>query len=156
MMPKTRNNTPPKKDREILNHTPPNDLSILEGLRVLIVDDNEDSVILTSFILEEYAIEVITALSANEGLKLFLQMKPDILICDLAMPGEDGYSLIKKIRKLETSLNRQIPAIALTASARNEDNILSIEAGFQIHLKKPIEPTELVEIVATLAKQFHK
>ena len=142
---------PPEEDREILNFSAP-----LEDLRVLIVDDNEDTLVLTSFILEEYGIRAITAASASEALEMFLKAKPEMLICDLAMPGEDGYSLIRKIRNLEPEQGGQIPAIALTASARAEDRSLSIEAGFQIHLSKPIEPDGLVEVVAVLARRFCK
>jgi CheY-like chemotaxis protein len=142
---------PLKEDREFLNLSPPNLLS-LKSLRVLVVDDNIDSLLLTAFILEEYGTEVVKAASAGEAFKMFLEAKLDMLICDLAMPGEDGYSLIRKIRLLEPEQGGQIPAIALTASAGEEDRNLSIEAGFQVHLAKPIEPAELVGVVAALAR----
>jgi CheY-like chemotaxis protein len=142
---------PLKEDREFLNLSPPNLLS-LKSLRVLVVDDNIDSLLLTAFILEEYGTEVVKAASAGEAFKMFLEAKLDMLICDLAMPDEDGYSLIRKIRLLEPEQGGQIPAIALTASAGEEDRNLSIEAGFQVHLAKPIEPAELVGVVAALAR----
>ena len=142
---------PLKEDREFLNLSPPNLLS-LKSLRVLVVDDNIDSLLLTAFILEEYGTEVVKAASAGEALRIFLDTKLDMLICDLAMPREDGYSLIRKIRLLEPEQGGQIPAIALTASAGEEDRNLSIEAGFQVHLAKPIEPAELVGVVAALAR----
>jgi CheY-like chemotaxis protein len=144
---------PLKKDREFLNLSPPNSLS-LKSLRVLVVDDNIDSLFLTAFILEECGIEVVKAASAGEALKIFLDTKLDMLICDLAMPDEDGYSLIRKIRLLESEQGGQISAIALTASAGEENRSLSMEAGFQVHLAKPIEPGELVGVVAALARQF--
>ena len=153
MMSNANESLPLDKDREFLNFSPPN-LSSLKSLRVLVVDDNIDNRLLTVFILEDYGTDVATAASAGEALKLFLEAKPDMLICDLTMPGEDGYSLIRKIRLLKPEQGGQIPAIALTASAREEDRRLSIEAGFQVHLAKPIEPDKLVEVVAALARRF--
>ena len=150
-MSNTNDSLPLKEDREFLNLSPPNLLS-LKSLRVLVVDDNIDSLLLTAFILEEYGTEVVKAASAGEAFKMFLEAKLDMLICDLAMPREDGYSLIRKIRLLEPEQGGQIPAIALTASAGEEDRNLSIEAGFQVHLAKPIEPAELVGVVAALAR----
>ena len=144
---------PPKEDRDVLNLSSPNILSTLEGLQTLVVDDNEDVLFLTSIMLEDYGAVVMTAPSASEAFKIFSQMKPDILISDLAMPGEDGYSLIRKIRNLSPEEGGLIPAIALTASARDQDHFLSLEAGFQVHLAKPIDFEELVRVVADLAKR---
>ena len=142
---------PLKEDREFLNLSPPNSLS-LRSLRVLVVDDNIDSLFLTAFILEECGTEVVKAASAGEALRIFLDTKLDMLICDLAMPREDGYSLIRKIRLLEPEQGGQVPAIALTASVGEQNRSLSMEAGFQVHLAKPIEPAELVGVVAALAR----
>jgi CheY-like chemotaxis protein len=142
---------PLKEDREFLNLSPPNSLS-LKSLRVLVVDDNIDSLFLTAFILEECGTEVVKAASAGEALRIFLDTKLDMLICDLAMPREDGYSLIRKIRLLEPEQGGQVPAIALTASVGEQNRSLSMEAGFQVHLAKPIEPAELVGVVAALAR----
>jgi CheY-like chemotaxis protein len=142
---------PLKKDREFLNLSPPNSLS-LKSLRVLVVDDNIDSLFLTAFILEECGTEVVKAASAGEALRIFLDAKLDMLICDLAMPDEDGCSLIRKIRLLEPEQGGQVPAIALTASAGEQDRSLAMEAGFQVHLAKPIEPADLVGVVAALAR----
>jgi len=153
MMSKAYDSLPPKEDRNVLNLSPANILPTLEGLRTLIVDDNEDALLLTSVILEGYGTEVMTAESASKAFKIFSQTKPDILICDLAMPDEDGYSLIRQIRNLTPEEGGLIPAIALTASARDQDRFLSIEAGFQVHLSKPVEIEELVAVVADLAKQ---
>ncbi len=148
MMSKVYDRLPPNEDREPLG------LVSLDKLRVLVVDDNEDNLLLISFILEESAMQVMTATSASEAFNLFLQTKPDILVCDIAMPSEDGYWLIRKIRNLEPCQGGLIPAIALTASAREEDRILCMNAGFQVHIAKPIEPTKLVEIVVELARQI--
>ncbi|HEY9299262.1 MAG TPA: response regulator [Phormidium sp.] len=145
MMSTLQNNLPLKKDREIL-----------EGLQILAVDDNEDSLLLTSVILEDYGITVTTAISASEAFEKFKQSKPDILICDITMPEKDGYWLIREIKKLELEASEQTPAIALTACARKEDRILAIEAGFQDHLTKPIEPDNLVQAVVTIVKRERK
>jgi CheY-like chemotaxis protein len=105
-------------------------------------------------ILSEYGIEVITAASASHALQMFLQTKPDILVCDIAMPGEDGYSLIRNIRKVEAEQGGRIPAIALTGLVTEEHRRLSVEAGFQVYLEKPIEADVLVGIIAVLARQI--
>ncbi len=153
MMSNVNESLPLKEGREFLNLSPPNSSS-LKSLRILVVDDNTDSLVLTTFILEDYGAEVVTAASVGEALKMFLEAKPDLLISDITMPDEDGYSLIRKIRLLEPEQGGQIPAIALTASAREEDRRLSMEVGFQEHLAKPFEIAELVGIVAALARRF--
>jgi CheY-like chemotaxis protein len=152
-MSNANNSLPLKEDREFLNLSLLNSLS-LRSLRVLIVDDNIDSLLIIAFILEEYGTEVVKAASAGEALRIFLDTKLDMLIRDLAMPREDGYSLIRKIRLLEPEQGGQIPAIALTIFAGEENSSLSMEAGFQVHLVKPIEPAELVRVVAALATRF--
>lgn len=125
-------------------------LQTLKDLRVLVVDDNIDSLILTRMILEEYAVQVTTVESAREALKVFSELKPDVLLSDIAMPAEDGYSLIRKIRSFNVEQGGQIPAIALTASAREEERTLSLDAGFQRHVSKPVEPDKLVEVILGL------
>ena len=79
--------------------------------------------------------------------------KPDILVSDLGMPGEDGYSLIRKVRALSAEQGGKIPAVALTAYARTEDRLKVLRSGFQIHLTKPVEPIELVTVIASLCKR---
>jgi CheY-like chemotaxis protein len=142
----------PKEDREVLNSPPQDNWSSLKGLQVLVIDDNLDALELTKIILEGYEVEVLLANSASEGFRIFSQLKPDILICDITMPVEDGYSLIRKIRTLEVEQGGEIPAIALTASVRDEERILSLEAGFQIHLAKPFEIDNLIAAVAQLTR----
>lgn len=155
-MSKTHDYLPPNEDRDALNLLPLNKSLSLKDLRVLVVDDNEDNLLLASIILDEYAIEVTTAVSASEALKVLAQTKPDILICDIAMPGEDGYSLLRKIRELTPEQGGQIPAIALTAAARDEDRIRSKEAGFAIHITKPFEANALINAVAHLVVSLGK
>ncbi|HEX8137197.1 MAG TPA: PAS domain S-box protein [Pyrinomonadaceae bacterium] len=123
----------------------------LEGLHVLVVDDEEDTRFLVSSILEQCAARVSTASSAEEGLEMLKRLRPDVVLSDLGMPVEDGYSLITKVRALPPEEGGRTPAAALTAYARVEDRMKVLRAGFQIHLPKPVEPAELVTVVASLA-----
>lgn len=134
---------------------------ILADLQVLVVDDNDDSLELVRMILEEYGTQVVTAASAREAFNVMTKstgytnapFQPDLLISDIAMPSEDGYWLMHQIRTLSPHQGGLIPAIALTAYAAKEEQIRSLEAGFQVHLPKPIEPDDLVAVVAHLAEQ---
>jgi PAS domain S-box-containing protein len=139
-----------------VKHTPPAFVDIecppsLPGLRVLVVDDEADTLDMLRAVLEQCQIEVITAGSAAEALEALIQSHPDVLISDLGMPGEDGYALIAKVRRLPADRGGQIPAAALTAYVRAEDRVKVLRAGFQLHVSKPIEPAELVTVVANLA-----
>jgi CheY-like chemotaxis protein len=129
-----------------------NNFPALNKLRVLVVDDNADTLELVSFILEEYGTEVITAASAIEAIAAIAQSQPNILISDIAMPGIDGYSLIRKVRTLSSERGGQIPAIALTAYASEEERIRLLDSGFQMHIAKPVDPAKLVAVVANLAQ----
>ncbi|HEX3250141.1 MAG TPA: ATP-binding protein [Pyrinomonadaceae bacterium] len=131
-------------------------LPSLHGLKVLVVDDEPDTRELISEVLKECGSEVITSRSAVEALEALEQYKPDILISDLGMPDEDGYSLISKIRALPAERGGQIPAAALTAYARAEDRMRVLRSGFQFHLPKPIDSAELVTVVASLAGRAFK
>ncbi|MBW4605607.1 MAG: response regulator [Calothrix sp. FI2-JRJ7] len=121
----------------------------LSGIHILIVDDDKDTRELLAQIIEGYEAKVTTTASASEALSVLVQLEPDILLSDIAMPQEDGYSLIRKIRSQPGDIQR-IPAIALTAFAREEDRKQALEAGFQQHLVKPVNPTELVTAVCRL------
>ena len=125
----------------------------LEGLHVLVVDDDEDTRRLVKTVLESCNAKVTTAGSAVEALATLQSTCPDVLISDIGMPGEDGYSLIRKVRALPAEQGGQTPAAALTAFARVEDRLQVLRSGFQIHLPKPIEPVELIAVVANLAKR---
>jgi PAS domain S-box-containing protein len=124
---------------------------VLQGLYVLVVDDEADTRDLLYVILQKYGAEVALASSAAEAFEEILRRPPNILISDIGMPEEDGYSLISKIRALAPEMGGNIPAMALTAYARNEDRERALLAGFQLHIPKPIEPSKLVEDVARLA-----
>ena len=131
-------------------------LPSLQGLKVLVVDDEADTRELIGEVLRECGSEVITSRSAAEALVALDQHKPDILISDLGMPDEDGYSLIEKIRALPADRGRDIPAAALTAYARAEDRMRVLRSGFQFHLPKPVDSAELVTVVASLAGRAYK
>jgi signal transduction histidine kinase/CheY-like chemotaxis protein len=123
----------------------------LDGVRVLVVDDERDARDVMTTVLESHNAEVVAAASAEEALAALADATPDVLVCDIGMPGEDGYALIRKIRGRETEHGGRLPAAALTAYTRFEDRTRALLAGFQIHLPKPIEPDELVAVVANLA-----
>jgi PAS domain S-box-containing protein len=131
-------------------------LPSLHGLKVLVVDDEADTRELIGEVLRECGSEVITSRSAAEALEALQQHKPDILISDLGMPDEDGYSLISKIRARPSERGGQIPAAALTAYARVEDRMRVLRSGFQFHLPKPVDSAELVTVVASLAGRAYE
>jgi len=136
--------------------TPFDGLPSLRGLKVLVVDDEADTRELIREVLKECGSEVILSRSAAEALEAIEQHKPDILISDLGMPDEDGYSLISKIRALPAEQGGQIPAAALTAYARAEDRMRVLRSGFQFHLPKPVDSAELVTVVASLAGRAYQ
>ncbi|WP_334968178.1 response regulator [Nostoc sp.] len=129
-----------------------NESTSFKGLRLLVVDDDPDTRTLLTFLFELEGAEIITAASADDALKIISLFKPDILISDIYLPDEDGYSLLLKVRNLEAKRGRKIPAIALTASAFDEDRNRALLAGYNIFRCKPIDLDELVSAVASLAK----
>ena len=122
----------------------------LNGLRILVVDDDADALEMVAAALRNFGSEVITAESSQAGLEAFLQSKYDVLISDLQMPGEHGYELLRKIRALEKPEGDPILAIALSAHGRREDRERALKTGFRAHLTKPVEPRELVVLLAGL------
>jgi PAS domain S-box-containing protein len=135
--------------REIPFEVPPE----LEGIRVLVVDDEPDARLMVQAVLEHCGAIVTTASSAAEGLLTLQEALPDVLLSDLGMPQEDGYTLIRKVRALPVERGGQTPAAALTAYARVEDRMHVLRSGFQIHIPKPVEPAELVAVVLNLVKR---
>jgi len=145
--------SPPTHGDEIVTFE---DLPSLQGLKVLVVDDEADTRELIREVLKECGSEVMLSRSAEEALEALERYHPDILISDLGMPDEDGYSLISKIRSLPPERGGQIPAAALTAYARAEDRMRVLRSGFQFHLPKPVDSAELVTVVASLAGRAYK
>ena len=128
----------------------------LENLRVLIVDDERDTLDLVTMELAEHGAKVTGATTAEEALSILEKSEFDVLISDIAMPGTDGYALIRKLRKLEAGRETKLPAVALTAYARVQDRMRAILAGFNTHVAKPVEATELITVVASLAGRLGK
>jgi CheY-like chemotaxis protein len=129
-------------------HTGAPDVEVeIRGVRVLVVDDESAARALLKRILEDCHAIVTTVESSGEAVILLQDGPFDVLVCDIGMPGENGYSLIKRVRSLGTANGGDIPAIALTAYARVEDRVRAIAAGFQMHIAKPIEPVELITMV---------
>ena len=123
----------------------------LAGLRVLVVDDEPDARFLVQRILESCSVVVSTAGSAEEAMQTLRAQSFDVLVSDIGMPLEDGYSLIKRVRALPENKGRDIRAVALTALARGEDRRRALLSGFQMHLTKPVDPPELIAVVANVA-----
>ena len=124
----------------------------LHGVRVLLVDDDTDTCTMLTFALNLLGAEIQSSTSVSEAFINLAQWMPDVLLTDINMPGEDGYSLISKLRALRPEEGSNIPAIAITAMARPEDSEKVMSAGFQAHLPKPIDIKELSEAIASLAK----
>jgi PAS domain S-box-containing protein len=122
----------------------------LDGLRLLIVDDEADALSLVTEVLRECGAEVHSASSVSEALEKFETIRPDVLVSDIGMPHEDGYSLIRRIRMLPVERGGRTPSVALTAYAREEDAQRAFAAGYQKHVVKPVEPELLVSVVANL------
>ncbi|MUG98818.1 response regulator [Scytonema sp. UIC 10036] len=125
----------------------------LTGLQVLVIDDNADFRYLMTLILEDYGVTVMTAASANQAIETIQKFTIDLLIIDVVMPNEDGFSLIRRIRTLMIPEKRSIPAIALTALDIDAGHILALVSGFHIYLNKPVEFTTLVENIAKLVNK---
>ncbi|MGA7121938.1 MAG: ATP-binding protein [Polyangiaceae bacterium] len=122
----------------------------LDGLRLLVVDDEEDALDLVRTVLEEQGADVYVAASAREALERFAEVRPDVIVSDIGMPETDGLSFIRKIRALSAAQGGRTPAVALTAYARREDAQRAFAAGYQMHVAKPAEPVQLVTVVANL------
>jgi PAS domain S-box-containing protein len=125
--------------------------AILKGVRVLVIDDEEDARELLSIALTHSGAEVRTAGTVQAALDILNQWKPDVMVSDIAMPGEDGYDLIRKVRALESETGETIPALALTGYASAEDASRARVSGYQTHIAKPVTPSDLVVAVASLA-----
>jgi signal transduction histidine kinase/CHASE1-domain containing sensor protein len=126
---------------------------LLSGVNVLLVDDDSDTLTLMATALKRRHANVTAVSSAGEAIQEITRKRPDVLVSDIAMPDEDGYGLIRKIRSLEKGASENLPAVAITAYAKEEDRDRALSAGFQIYLAKPVELTELISVVARAAKR---
>jgi CheY-like chemotaxis protein len=134
----------------------PRVLPKLDGVRVLVVDDEPDARALATRLLSGQGATVTTAENAADAFRLLREIHPDVLVSDIGMPGEDGLSFIKRVRDLPEGEGGNTPALALTAYARMEDRMNAILAGFQMHIVKPVEAAELLTMVGSLAGKRHQ
>jgi CheY-like chemotaxis protein len=129
----------------------------LAGVRALVVDDADDARELIGTTLIRYGAEVVAVSSAAEAYTLITtippQQLPDVMVIDIGMPCEDGYSLIRRVREWERERGAYIPAVALTAYGRFEDRVRALNAGFQMHVAKPVDPDELADAIMTLIRR---
>jgi PAS domain S-box-containing protein len=123
----------------------------LANVHVLVVDDDSDARDLMQRLLQLAGATVSMASSASEAMERILAERPDVLVCDIGMSGEDGYTFIRRLRSIEGTQGSALPAVALTAYARSDDRTKAIRSGFQNHLAKPVEPAELLAVVSSLA-----
>jgi len=126
----------------------------LTNVKVLVVDDDNNSSEIVRRILVGREAQVLVACSADEALTMLEQFDPDVLVSDIGMPGKDGLTLIREIRLYEMrERSRRLPAVALTAFARPEDRIRVLQAGYNTHVAKPVDPRELIAVVGSLTGQ---
>jgi CheY-like chemotaxis protein/nitrogen-specific signal transduction histidine kinase len=129
----------------------------LAGVRALVVDDEDDARVLIETVLRQYGADVAAVSSAAEAYALITTTpprdRPDVMVTDIGMPGEDGYSLIRRVREWERERGAYIPAVALTAYGRVEDRMRALSAGFQMHVAKPVEPAELAVVIMSLVRR---
>ena len=135
----------------------PEEARMLAGVRAMVVDDMEDARALLESALRQYGADVIAVSSAAEAYALITtaapQEIPDVILSDIEMPDEDGYSLIRRVREWGGEHSIYIPAVALTAYGRTEDRLSALTAGFQMHVAKPVEHTELSVVVKSLVNR---
>jgi signal transduction histidine kinase/CheY-like chemotaxis protein len=124
----------------------------LEGVHIMIVDDEPDTREMLRLLMGQLGAEVRVCASTDEAMGVLNEWNPDVIVSDIEMPDEDGYELIRKVRRLEAEKGgRTVPAVALTAYGRVEDRLQALSAGYQIHMAKPAEPNELALVIASLA-----
>jgi signal transduction histidine kinase/ActR/RegA family two-component response regulator len=142
--------------RELGKTQEASDQPSLAGLLILVVDDEADARDLLTIRLRQYGAEVITAASAEAAVEAIAQHepRPDLIVSDIAMPGEDGYSLIRRVRAMTPEKGGQIPAIALTAYSRTKDRVQALAAGFQMHMPKPVNAAELVYAITGVIERL--
>lgn len=124
----------------------------IAGLSILVVDDEPDARELLASMLEHFKAKTLTASTAEEGFRRLVEARPDVLISDIGMPGEDGYSFIARVRALPDDKGGRTPAIALTAFARTADRTKALLAGFDMHLPKPVDPSELLAVIESVSR----
>jgi len=125
----------------------------LEAVRVLLVDDEPDNLELLTLLFKRAGATVATASSARDALNVLQRADIEVLVSDIQMPDADGYELIRKVRALMTEQRKQLTAVALTAHASSEDRKRALQAGYQAHIPKPVEPEDLIQLIADLVRK---
>jgi CheY-like chemotaxis protein/anti-sigma regulatory factor (Ser/Thr protein kinase) len=147
----------PDRRHPVAADAPPSGvLARLDGVRVLVVDDEPDANEMVQALLSSCGAEVRVAASTRQALDILDRWRPDVIVSDIGMPEEDGYALIHQIRERPPEAGGEIPAVALTAYARIEDRVQILTAGFQMHVTKPVDPTELATVVASIVRSTRK
>jgi PAS domain S-box-containing protein len=141
----------PRVDDEVALHFQSS--RTLDGVKILIVDDEPESLLLLSTMLTQSGAYIKTAASAEEGFTQVKEWKPDVIVSDIGLPGEDGYSFMKRVKTWTRQAGVWIPAVALTAYARTEDRMKALASGYQIHVPKPVEPAELITVLVSLVER---
>jgi CheY-like chemotaxis protein len=121
----------------------------LDGLRVLVVDDEADARRLLAKVLQQAGATVMQAASADEALEILARVHHDVLVSDIGMPAQDGLDLIRQVRARGHDAN-DLPAVALTAYAQKDDERQSLQAGFQVHVSKPVDPHDLLSVISRI------
>jgi CheY-like chemotaxis protein len=142
----------PSRDNILAPEAPPR----LDGLRVLVVDDDADTCDLLTAILQKAGAKVLAARSANEALGFISTFQPDVLVSDIGMPEIDGYGLLRRVRALPAEQHGRVPAVALTAYAKAADRVKALRSGFQIHVPKPVSMDELIAAVANASGRIEE
>lgn len=142
----------PAMESRMLLDDPPS----LDGVRILVVDDEADAREFITRVLEQCKARVLAVASVGEALDALHLRRPDVLVSDIGMPGEDGYALIRQVRSLEAKHGGRVPAVALTACAVSEDWTRALSAGYQMHIPKPVDPAQLAAVVSSLAGRAKK
>jgi signal transduction histidine kinase/ActR/RegA family two-component response regulator len=132
---------------------PPSALSILAGIRVVVVDDEQDARDLVTAVLEQAGAVVTSVGSAEEAMHAIAERPPSLLVSDIGMPGEDGYALIARVRALPAESGGRLPAVAVTAFTRDDDRARALRAGYTAHVAKPIDPAALVTLVSNVTSR---
>jgi len=125
----------------------------LDGVRVLVVEDDADTRDLVATVLAQSGAVTFTAANARDGISMAPRVRPDVLVCDLAMPDQDGLAAVRAVKAWAAEAGVALPALALTAYARAEDRDQALAVGFDVYLSKPVEPSELVRAVVRLARR---
>jgi PAS domain S-box-containing protein len=141
----------PRVDREGRSGFEP--LLSLDGVKVLVVDDEAETLLLLSTVLTQCGASVKTAASAEEGFTAVQAWRPNLIVSDIGMPGEDGYSFIKRVKTWARQEGTWIPAVALTAYARAEDRMKTLASGYQMHVAKPVDVAELITVIVSLVER---